>query len=641
MSEEINQIELLKKKVIELENRLHLIEPFYNKLLNTTNVIVVWVDNNGIVKLINRAAETITGYSQEEIIGKNWFETLVPKDKYPNVWKVFEDYKNKEKVIEVLESPILTKNGKERIISWRNSVLKKGNDVLGIICLGIDITESLYLIDQFIDYQRSYKALVENLPGVIYKCKNDENYTMIDISVKSLDLTGYEAQEFLTGKVHYGNLIVEEDKKGVQEEIEKAIELNKPFQLTYRIKTKDGKIKYVWEQGVAVKEKSNLDITLEGYIVDITEKVEAEKQLEIQREFFKQLFENSPIAIVILDRNDRIIDVNKAFENLYLFNRDEVKNLTLNQLIVPPDLKKEGLNLSSKVLNNEVIFAETKRLRKDGSLIDVLVIGYPILYKGERIGIFGLYKDITEQKRMYELLKQEKAKIEELNNLKSNFLLNISHEIRTPLNSILGFSDLLFTELNELNYPDLVEFVKSIKRGGLRLLNLMDNIIEISLIESSRTEINLEKFCVRLVLDPVVNSFLNAASEKNLYLKTEYLTDFEILSDSKRLSMIFRNIIDNAIKFTDQGGITIKTYLSGINYGVVEIIDTGIGIPEKFKSRLFEPFSQASSGLTREFEGIGLGLHLSKKLIDLLNGKIEIESESNKGTTVRILLPLA
>lgn len=639
-----SEIEILKEKIKELENQLSWYKSFTNEILQTPNVIVVELDTQGNVVLVNKAVEKITGYSKEEIIGKNWFETLVPKDKYPQVWKVFEEFQQKSEIVETFENPILTREGKERYISWRNSVLKKDDKIIGTLSFGIDITENLNILDQFMNYQVSYKTLIENLPGVIYKCKNDPDYTMEEISSKCLELTGYDVNDFLKRKVNFGELILEEDKEKVQSQINEAIKLNKPFQLTYRIKTKDGKIKWVWEQGIAIQEKTENETYLEGFIFDITERIQAEEQLEIQREFFRQLFENSPIAIVILDRNDKIIEVNKAFEELFLFKRDEVKNLTINQLIVPPDRKSEGLMLSDKVLNDEVIITETKRMRKDGSLIDVLVIGYPILHKGERIGIFGLYKDITEQKMMYELLKQEKEKIEELNNLKSSFLLNISHEIRTPLNSILGFSELLISELNEMNFPELTEFAKSIKRGGMRLLNLMDNIIEISLIESSRSELSLEKININLIIDPLINAFTNQAKEKKLYLQKVYEDDFAVVTDSKRLTLVLNNLIDNAIKFTEKGGVQIKTRITKeenkSKYGIIEVIDTGIGISEKFKQKLFESFTQASTGLDRKYEGIGIGLYLSKKLIELLGGKIEIESEVDKGTTVRVFLPL-
>lgn len=639
----MSEIEKLQTKIDELTNRLKAAELFVDEVLRTTNVLIVQLDTEGNVILVNDAVEKITGYSKKEILGKNWFEILVPREKYPQVWKLFEDFKKRNEVVEVFENPIITKDGKERYISWRNSVLKKDVEVLGTLSFGVDITENINILAQLIDSQKSFQVLIQNLPGVFYKCKMDKDFTMEFISERCFELTGYAADEFIANKTSYGNLILEEDRQKVDEEIEESIKSNKPFQLNYRIKTKEGEIKWVWEQGIVFEEKED-QIFLEGYLIDVTDKVKIEQDLAIQREFFRQLFENSPIGIVILDKNDKIIDINNAFENLFYFKKEEAVGLSLNQLIVPPDRKKEGLDLSNKVLKDEVVMTETQRMRKDGSLVDVLVIGYPIILKGERVGIFGLYKDITEQKLMYELLKQEKSKIEELNKLKSTFLLNISHEIRTPLNSILGFSDLLISELEFSSSTELLDFAKSIRRGGMRLLNLMDNIIEISLIESSRSELELEDFPISLVLESLISSFESAAKEKNLFLRKNIVEDFVLKSDAKRLTLVFRNLIDNAIKFTEKGGVEIKTYTlkqEDKNRGIIEIIDTGIGISEKFKTKLFQPFEQESSGLSREYEGIGLGLNLSKKLVELLEGIIEIESEVNKGTVVRVIFPLA
>ncbi len=638
----MSELEKLKAKIDELTSRLKLAELFVEEMMRTNNVLLVQLDKEGNVLLVNDAVEKITGYSKKEILGKNWFEILVPIEKYPHVWKLFEDFKKRNEVVEVFENPILTKDGKERHISWRNSVLKKDGEVLGVLSFGVDITENINILTQLVESQKSFEVLIQNLPGVVYRCKFDKDFTMEFISERCFELTSYTANEFIANKTSYGNLILEEDRQKVYEEIEESIKSNKPFQLNYRIKTKEGEIKWVWEQGIVLEERDG-QIILEGYIIDITDKIKIEEDLAIQREFFRQLFENAPIGIVILDRNDKIIDINDAFEKLFYFKKDEVVGLSLNQLIVPPDRKSEGLKLSDKVLMDEVVITETQRMRKDGSLVDVLVIGYPIILKGERVGIFGLYKDITEQKIMYELLKQEKSKIEELNKLKSAFLLNISHEIRTPLNSILGFSDLLISELESISNTELMDFAKSIRRGGMRLLNLMDNIIEISLIESSKAELVLEDFNISMVLDPIINSFEASANEKNLFLKKNFVEDFMLKSDAKRLTLVFRNLIDNAIKFTEKGGVEIKTFIlkrGDKNLGIIEVIDTGIGISEKFKAKLFQPFEQESSGLSREYEGIGLGLNLTKKLVELLDGKIEIESEVNRGTIVRVIFPL-
>ncbi len=194
------EIEILKHQIVELENKLKFTETLFNEILETTNVIVVHLDLEGNVIIVNKAVEKITGYSPDEVLGKNWFSTLVPKEKYPQVWRVFEEFKSKGEIVEHFENPILTKTGEERIISWRNSVIKKDNEIIGTLSFGIDITESVYILNQFVDQQRSYKTLIDNLPGIIYRCKNDEHYTMISISDKCFDITGYKAEEFMSQK---------------------------------------------------------------------------------------------------------------------------------------------------------------------------------------------------------------------------------------------------------------------------------------------------------------------------------------------------------------------------------------------------------------------------------------------------------
>lgn len=634
----------LKNKIKSLEEQLHEAKNFINELYSIYDGLIVHLDTNGNVVAISDSIEKIAGYKKEEIIGENWFETLVPKEKYPFVWEIFT-LLFKGNIPEIFENPILTKDGKEKIIRWRNSILKQNDKIVGTISFGTDITEELNLLTNLVDSQWSYQVLIKNLPGIIYRCKYDENLTFQFISEKCEQIFGYKQDDLINNKnVSFSSIIYDEDKEWVFKEIQKSIEGKSVFQLRFRIKNKQGDLRWVGIQGFISKNEKDEVIGIEGFLFDITDQVKSEEELDIQKEYFKQLFENAPIGIVILDKNDKILRVNKAFEELFLFTEDEVKGFSINQLIVPPELREEGFKLSSEVLLDQIVMTEGKRMRKDGSYVDVSIIGYPILHKGQRIGIFAIYTDITQKKLMYEILRQEKERIEELNNLKSNFLLNISHEIRTPLNSILGFSELLLSELEEKGLKELTEYVKSIVRGGLRLLNLMDNIIEISLIESSRTELKFENRKVSALIEPVANSFRELVAEKKLNFVINLINDFNIITDPARLYLILRNLIDNAVKFTHQGEVRVSTYIEKdekTKLGVIEISDTGIGISEKFKSKLFEPFTQESTGLDREYEGIGLGLTLSKKLTELLGGTIEIESKIDEGTKVRVKFPLS
>ncbi|MBU2447506.1 MAG: PAS domain S-box protein [Bacteroidetes bacterium] len=635
-----------KNETAELRDELTKTKNFVDCLLNGANVIIVGLDVQGNIKLFNEAAEHITGYESSDVAGKNWFEVLVPEKKYPQVTELFEKFQNNQGLTKYYENPVLTKNGEERIISWQNTEWTEDGQIIGTISFGIDITDRIVIENDLREQKRVFTTLVENLPGIIYRCSNDENWTMEYISSACEKLTGYKPDEIIGNrKVSFSDLIHPEDREKVWNDVQEALSKKIPFQLNYRIVDREGNVKWVSEQGKGVFDEDGNLTALEGFINDETEKRKAEADLFIQREYFKQLFENSPLAIAMLNSEDIVINVNKAFEELFHYKRAEVIGKFLNPFIAPEGLEEEATHLSNKVLDNEIVIAESKRKRKDGTLVDVLILGYSVLYEGERIGIYGVYRDISEQKKMIELLRNEKERAEEMVRLKSNFLLNMSHEIRTPMNSIMGFSDILHTELRELDNESLIDFAISIKDSAERLMNLINNILEISQIEASKKIMEILPYTLLSLVEPTVNNFLRFADQKGLTLEIECINDKMVLVDPIRFEQPLRNVIDNAVKFTKRGSVRIvlDAAVDSKNEpcGEIKVIDTGIGISKEFLPKIFNDFEQESSGLDRRFEGAGLGLTLTKKLIELMNGEIQVESELGKGTTVKIHLPLA
>lgn len=635
-----------KNETTELRDELTKTKNFVDCLLNGANVIIVGLDVQGNIKLFNEAAERITGYTASEVTGKNWFDVLVPEKKYPQVIEQFRKFQNNHGIIKFFENPLLTKNGEEKVISWQNTEWTEDGQKIGTISFGIDITDRILIENDLREQKRVFTTLVENLPGIIYRCNNDENWTMEYISSACEKLTGYNHNEIIGNrKVSFSDLIHPEDREKVWYDVQEALSKKIPFQLNYRIVDREGKVKWVSEQGKGVFDEDGKLTALEGFITDETEKRKAEADLFIQREYFRQLFENSPLAIAMLNADDIVINVNKAFEELFHYKREEVIGKYLNPFIAPEGLEEEATHLSNKVLDNEIVFTESKRKRKDGTLVDVSILGYSVLYKGERIGIYGVYSDISEQKKMIELLRNEKERAEEMVRLKSSFLLNMSHEIRTPMNSIMGFSDILHAELQEMDNESLIDFAISIKDSAERLMNLINNILEISQIEASRKVMEILPYSLLSLVEPTVNNFLRFAEQKGLALEIECINDKMVLVDPMRFEQPLRNIIDNAIKFTKRGSVRIvlDAAVDSKNEpcGEIKVIDTGIGISKEFLPKIFNDFEQESAGLDRRFEGAGLGLTLTKKLIDLMNGEIQVESELGKGTTVKIHLPLA
>ena len=280
--------------------------------------------------------------------------------------------------------------------------------------------------------------------------------------------------------------------------------------------------------------------------------------------------------------------------------------------------------------------------KKNGELVWVYAHISPIKNPaGKIINYLGVQEDITERKLAEEQLLQAKAKVERAEKAKSSLLANMSHEFRTPLISILGFSELLEFELTE---KEQIEMIHAVQSGGKRLLNSLENILLLSHLESSNLKFVMKKIDVVSLIQNSVALYSPETKKKSLKLEF-YSAEKEILilSEEKYLSLIINNLLDNAIKFTTSGGIKITTDYAlenNIQYALISVHDTGIGIAAEDQSFIFEAFRQASEGYNRNYEGFGLGLTIAQKTIHIMNGKITVQSTVNAGSVFTIWLPV-
>lgn len=258
---------------------------------------------------------------------------------------------------------------------------------------------------------------------------------------------------------------------------------------------------------------------------------------------------------------------------------------------------------------------------------------------------FSLEACLLHKRSLWEMEEKRKAledKIlaESLNRTKSEFLANMSHELRTPLNSIIGFSDLLLTgNFGELNDKQ-IRFASNISNSGKDLLNIINDILDLSKIEAGKVILNYEDVSLRQTVDEIVKTLTPLSSKKDQSLEASHIEDVVIQADKGKLKQILLNLIGNAIKFTPSGGsINISSYLKD-DMANIQIKDTGIGISPEDQKKLFEPFKQLDSNLTREHTGTGLGLSLVKKLVELHNGTVSVESEVEKGSAFTVSLPI-
>ncbi|MEI7812556.1 MAG: hybrid sensor histidine kinase/response regulator [Ignavibacteria bacterium] len=251
-------------------------------------------------------------------------------------------------------------------------------------------------------------------------------------------------------------------------------------------------------------------------------------------------------------------------------------------------------------------------------------------------------EDIELRKIVEEQLSNAKTKAEELSRFKSSLLGNLSHEFRTPLIGIIGFAQMLNDWATD---PEFLMMIDSIYNSGKRLLSTLNSILDLSELEAGNLKANINEFNLSDIVQSVARLFKTDALRKQLSLIIE-ITDVGIIGliDKALFDQVLIYVIDNAIKYTETGSITIKvkkeTDMQDNSWGVISITDTGTGIPAGARELIFEEFRQASEGFTREFDGIGLGLTIAKKMLSLMNGKIELNSELGKGTDIKITIPL-
>jgi PAS domain S-box-containing protein len=392
------------------------------------------------------------------------------------------------------------------------------------------------------------------------------------------------------------------------------------------------------------------DQSINGYFLifhDVSSFKQTEKELirskqeaERSASFIRAIFDNLEDQFYYKDRQSRVLGGNQA----WIRSRDAA---SIEALIGKTDIDLHPAPMGQQLYDNEqrqmaageVTRIRERHIRKDGRIEYVESVKCPMRNeRGEVIGLAGISRNITEQVENEKRLIDSQQEAEAANKAKSAFLAMMSHEIRTPMNGVIGAASLLLgTELSSLQE----EFVHTIEISGENLLTIINDILDYSKIESGKIELEKTAFNLRECIEDAFDLFMQPAAKKNVellyYVEPDVPKTF--LGDTTRLRQVVVNLLGNAIKFTENGEVTLKVNCQTIDeikrrYLLqFAIHDTGIGIAEEHKDRLFQAFTQADASSTRKYGGTGLGLTISRKLTELMGGKIWFESEAGKGST--------
>lgn len=385
-------------------------------------------------------------------------------------------------------------------------------------------------------------------------------------------------------------------------------------------------------------EFSEIAKLIEGFFIQkkkIEDEVKVRKETQESLKLFSHCIKNSLDAVIICDISGHILYYNETASNLYQYGIDELIGKHIS--VVNGDESDVSESIFKALTNDGGWAGEKIERKKDGSFFPIYMTASLIKNdEGKIIAISGIIRDITNRKKQEKDLIDSKVAAEKANKTKSEFLAMMSHEIRTPMNAIIGFTELLLGTKLEKEQED---YMKTIRISGTNLLNIINDILDFSKIESGKFELEDKPFNLIKCVDDVISTLSIRATEKGIKLLRVFgkNTPEIVSSDEVRIRQILMNLVGNSVKFTNKGEVIIKVdaeYLFDEKKWQLKfcVIDSGIGIPPDKINKLFKPFSQVDSSNTRKFGGTGLGLVICKRLCELMEGNIWVESIVGKGS---------
>lgn len=604
---------------LRMQDALEHAKEFAERLIETANVIVLGLDQQGRVMLFNAAAEQIAGFSRDEVLGQDWFSLVVPRDRFPQVWSEFE---KQHTMPRTFENPILTKQGEVRLIAWQNSVVNDPEAGMATISFGVDVTEVR-------EAQRLMQQLFEQAPlPVLVTDENDDHVIFVNNSFR--DVLGYELEELRQGPHWQEVICVDHDcqvDRATRQSSDKA-EMQSMQATEVLLRCKSGE-RRIFEAHRSKVGKAHLVMW-----VDLTERLQAEQQIAELGELSQKIIERTTSGIAVTNADGEIVLANKAAEQI--MGAEPGALIGFDLLHSPVSIQNGLTEMAAHVLETgEPSHLESRFTTSFGKEVWPVIDLIRIRLRGENL-LLLVASDLSEFKRAEEVLRQAKQTAEQANRAKSEFLANMSHEIRTPMNAVIGLAQLALTTALDARQRD---YLDKIHQSSCSLLGILNDILDYSKIESGRLDIETVEFSLMEVLQNICNLFMPAAQAKGIAIS--YRLDATIpprlLGDPLRIGQVLSNLLGNAVKFTERGRIEISLGCQQAQAGSVvlegQVRDTGIGmLPEQIE-HIFSPFSQADGSITRRYGGSGLGLTISRRLLQMMGGDIRVESVVGAGSS--------
>ena len=644
------QDEFRLTNMLQTEGRL-------SAILNTTVDAIITIDDRGTVESFNHAAASIFGYEPEEVISNN-ISMLMPspqRQKHDGYLQRF-------------------------IASQASNVMGKRRKVFGRRKDGSTFPLEVSMSETIVSGRRFFTGVARDITEQIQKQRELENYSQRlklatragNIGVWDLDLMdgsmiwdkrlfeifNEDPETYIPTLKNWSTTLHPLDKVPAERDLQSAIDNEQDFYTEFRIISPDQTIRHVQAAGTIMRNNTGAARRLIGIVLDITERKEAQNKLRNAKQLYQSIIDATDDIVFIKDRNFKFLVCNNATAKLLGRSKEELVN-TIDEDFFPPEAVEQFRADDQRVFDTQKI-QEIEELvaYPDGSEVLLNTIKYPLYQDNKLIGLVGIGHDITESKMLNAELEQAKQVAEQANQMKSEFLANMSHELRTPLNAIIGFSELLKDGIIGELTPDQSQYCTEIFDSGAHLLELINELLDLSKIEAGKMDLNLEASLIQDLVQSSLYIIREKAIKLNISLELDCTENIHpCLLDAKVIKQILYNLLSNAIKFTKTGGSVLLTVnildkqqradLVSSNpmlthqgeYMQLSVTDTGTGIAEDDLDKIFQPFEQVDNSLAKQHQGTGLGLSLVRSLVELQGGMITVESTLGEGSTFKVYLP--
>jgi PAS domain S-box-containing protein len=622
--------DITDRKQAEIETKK--IQTFLNSIIeNIPNMIFVKSADKLEFVSLNKAGEELLGYPREALIGKSDYD-FFPQEEANFFVSKDREVLREGKIVDIPEETIQTKNKGTRILHTQKiPIFDELGNPLYLLGISEDITELKQIELARQESEAKLQKIAHHIPGVIYQyCLKPDGTTFFPYASDGIrEIYGVTPEEVKEDATPVFKVLHPDDFERIGQSIMESATNLTPWNCEYRVCLSDGRT--IWVFGNATPQKQpDGSIIWHGYIHDITEWKKLTEDLQQKTEELEQFFNTSLDLLCIADYDGYFRRISVLWSTVLGYSLEELENSQFLDFVHPDDLESTISAMTTLNMGNNVLNFVNRYRKKDSSYIYLEWCSTP-----KNGLIYAAARDVTER-RQYEIALAEAKEAAELaTKAKSEFLANMSHEIRTPMNGVLGMAQLLAnTRLTE----EQRDIVQTIVDSGDALLVIINDILDFSRIESGRLQLEERLFNFNDIFKSICNLFSEQIASKNIKLEYFIAEDIPryLLGDDSRLRQILLNLIGNGIKFSSHGGVYISVAkIREIEAQKVELMiaikDTGIGIKGDRLKQLFQPFTQADASISRKYGGTGLGLVISKSLVNLMGGTIWVESMGTIG----------